>query len=35
MNVSDRLKVRWLKLVPAVALIAAAVETLGAAAKFR
>ncbi len=28
-------KVRWIKLVPAMALIAAAIETLGAGAKFR
>jgi hypothetical protein len=35
MKVRDHMKVRWLKLIPAMALIVAAVETLGAAAKFR
>ncbi len=35
MKLKDAVKVRWIKLVPAMALIVAAVETLGAAAKFR
>jgi hypothetical protein len=35
MKVRDAMKARWIKLIPAMALIAAAIETLGAGAKFR
>ncbi len=34
MKGKDTAKVRWIKLLPAMALIVAAVETLGAGAKF-